>query len=354
MWSLMDKLHPQSLRLLALILVLILVVIFFGSVIDNYYSARLFNRISTSVAIIALIAAGQALVVLTRNIDLSVGSSVGFTAYFVGQMLADYPDLSPFITVALALAVGAVLGAVNGILVAYGRIPAIIVTLGTLALFRTMLVEYSNASSITTNELPEWLLELPRINVFSIGKLDFRLTVAITVAVVVVLHLFLGRLRLGRKFYAVGSNPEASVTAGINARWIVFLAFVLCGALSGLAGFMFLAKFGNITVVAGLGLELKSVAAVVVGGVNIFGGSGSVVGVLLGAVLVDLIDNSLVRWDLISEFWRDAMLGMLILLAVAADTLLQRRLIGARQRRAVQRQADLASETARKQSSAAP
>lgn len=354
MWSLMDKLHPQSLRLLALILVLILVVIFFGSVIDNYYSARLFNRISTSVAIIALIAAGQALVVLTRNIDLSVGSSVGFTAYFVGQMLADYPDLSPFFTVALALAVGAVLGAVNGILVAYGRIPAIIVTLGTLALFRTMLVEYSNASSITTNELPEWLLELPRINVFSIGKLDFRLTVAITVAVVVVLHLFLGRLRLGRKFYAVGSNPEASVTAGINARWIVFLAFVLCGALSGLAGFMFLAKFGNITVVAGLGLELKSVAAVVVGGVNIFGGSGSVVGVLLGAVLVDLIDNSLVRWDLISEFWRDAMLGMLILLAVAADTLLQRRLIGARQRRAVQRQADLASETARKQSSAAP
>ena len=97
--------------------------------------------------------------------------------------------------------------------------------------------------------------------------------------------------------------------------------------MAGLAGFMFLARFGTITVVAGLGFELKSVASAVVGGVNIFGGSGSVIGALIGAILVDLIDTSLVRWQLVSEFWREAVLGTLILLSVAADAVLMRRLV---------------------------
>jgi rhamnose transport system permease protein len=121
--------------------------------------------------------------------------------------------------------------------------------------------------------------------------------------------------------------------AGIDTRKTVFVAFVLAGALAGLGGFMFLARFGTITVVAGLGMELKSVAAAVVGGVNIFGGSGTVIGALLGAILVDLIDTSLVRWQLVSEFWREAVLGALILLSVAIDALLMRRLMAARQSR---------------------
>ena len=155
-------------------------------------------------------------------------------------------------------------------------------------------------------------------------------------AVVVAFHVMLSRLRFGRRIYAVGSNPEAAVTAGIPSQYVVFFAFVLCGALAGLAGFMFLARFGNITVVAGMGLELKSVAAVVVGGVNIFGGSGTVLGALLGAVLVDLIDNSLIRWAAISEFWRDGLLGLLILLAVAADTIVMRQLSRLRRRDSTQ------------------
>jgi rhamnose transport system permease protein len=112
--------------------------------------------------------------------------------------------------------------------------------------------------------------------------------------------------------------------AGINAKRVVLTAFTLSGMLAGLAGLIFLSKFGNITVVAGLGFELKSIAAVVVGGVNIFGGSGTILGVVLGTILVDTIDNSLTRWAIISEFWRDALLGMLIMLAVAADTFMTR------------------------------
>lgn len=324
--ALIRRFRPEQIRELVLVLLIILVLIFFGSQIENYYSARFFNRISTSVAIIAVVAIGQTLVVLTRNIDLSVGSVVGFTAYFVGQQLAHNNDISPPTAVLMAIGLGAALGAVNGALVAYGGVPSIIVTLGTLALYRTILVEYSDAQTVLTADLPQWLLDLPQVNLISFGNLDFRLMVGGMLAVVVVFQLVLAYLPYGRRLYAIGSNPEAARVAGFPAQRIVFLAFVLCGALAGLAGFMFLARFGNITVVAGLGLELSSVAAVVVGGVNIFGGSGTAVGALLGAILIDLIDNSLIRWAEVSEFWRDALLGLLILVAVATDAVIMNRL----------------------------
>ncbi len=324
--ALMRRFRPEQIRELVLVLLIILVILFFATQIENYFNARFFNRVSTSVAIIAVLAIGQILVVLTRNIDLSVGSIVGFTAYFVGQQLADNNQMTPLVAVLMAIGLGAAMGAFNGVLVAYGRVPAIIVTLGTLALYRTMLVEYSDAQTVLTADLPQWLLDLPRDNIFSIGGLDFRLMVGLMVAVVIIFQLVLSYLPYGRRLYAIGSNPEAARIAGFPSQRIVFMAFVLCGALAGLAGFMFLARFGNITVVAGLGLELSSVAAVVVGGANINGGSGTAIGVLLGAILIDLLDNSLIRWLEISEFWRDALLGLLILLAVAADFVIMNRL----------------------------
>ena len=225
----------------------------------------------------------------------------------------------------MAVGLGAALGACNGVLVAYCRVPAIIVTLGTLALYRTLLVEYSDAQTILTVNLPQWLIDLPRLNVASYERLHLRVVVAIMLVVAVLFQLLLRHSSFGRKLYAIGSSPEAAHNAGFPTQRLVFAAFVLCGALAGLTGFLFLARFGNITVVAGLGLELKSVAAVVVGGINIFGGSGSVLGAVLGACLIDLLENSLIRSLQISEFLRDALLGMLILAAVAADSVLMKR-----------------------------
>ncbi len=321
MWR---NLHPQTKRLLALACVLALTIIFFATQIDNYFSPRMFNRIATSSAVVLPIAIGQALVVMTRNIDLSVGSVVGIVAYITGEFLTGHSGMGMTATLLFSLALGAGLGALNGVLIAYGRVPSIIVTLGTLALFRSFLVEYSNARTITTGDLPPWLVDLPQVTAFSIGSLEIRAIVLFALAAAVVFGLALSRLRVARQLYAVGSNPDAATMAGINSASVVFTAFVLSGMLAGLAGFIFLAKFGNITVVAGLGFELKSVAAVVVGGVNIFGGSGSIVGVVMGTVLVDTIDNSLTRWAVVSEFWRDALLGILIMVAVTADTLMSR------------------------------
>jgi rhamnose transport system permease protein len=323
----MGKVSPTTLRVLALLAVFALTVAFFSTQIDNYLNARLFNRTSTSVAIIALIAVGQAFVVLTRNIDLSVGSIVGCVAYFVGGMVAANPEINPLLLVAFAIGAGAVLGALNGVLVAFVGLPSIIVTLATLAIFRSVLVQSSEGASITTDSLPDWLTGFAQANAFTLGEVQVRWMVVITLGVVLIAHLYLTRFRSGRQFFAVGSNPDAARFAGISMARTIFVAFVLSGALAGLAGFMFLSRFGNITVVAGLGFELKSVGAVVVGGVNIFGGSGSVIGVLIGASLIDLIDTSLVRWELVSEFWREAVLGFLILGAVVLDTVLSRRLI---------------------------
>jgi rhamnose transport system permease protein len=321
--SVLRKMHPQSLRVLALAIVLALLVAFFATQIEGYFSPRMLNRISTSAALILPIAVGQALVVMTRNIDLSVGWVVGLTAFVMGDVLGKY-DLGPVLTLLAFLAMGGACGAINGALVSYGRVPSIIVTLGTMTLFRWALVEYSDSRTITADSLPKWVVDLPQVTVFSIGTFEVRLLVVIALVSAAIFWVALSRLRAARKFYAVGSNPDAAMMAGIDSQRVVFTAFVLSGMMAGLGGMMFLARFGYITVVAGQGFELKSVAAVVVGGVNIFGGSGSIVGVVLGTVLIDTLENSLLRWQVISEFWRDALLGILIMLAVAADTFMTR------------------------------
>ena len=306
---------------MSLLLLIGVAIASFGSFIDGYYSFRTFNRIASAVAIITVVGVGQTLVVLTRNIDLSVGSIVGFTAYFVGTLIAAHNGINPFLAVAIAVALGAALGVVNGVIVAWGRVPAVVVTLGTLAIYRGVLVDLSGAKTVTSDSLPQWLINLPLVNVAPIGALDIRAAFILALVIVVIFQFGASYLSFARRFYAIGSNPEAAQLIGLPMKGVVFLAFVVCGALSGLGGFMFLVRFGNITVEAGRGLELSVIAAVVVGGVNVFGGSGTVWGAMLGAVLIGTLEQSLFRLG-ISEFWLNAVLGLLILLAVASDAVI--------------------------------
>ena len=317
--------RPEQIRELSLLLLIVVAVLCFGAEIDNYYTSRTFNRIASSVMIITVVAVGQTLVVVTRNIDLSVGSIVGCTAYFAGVRIAADNGLPPIVPVLIAVALGAAMGAVNGVLVAWGRVPSIIATLGTLAIFRGLLVDYSGARTVTTDSLPPWLVDLPRLDLFTVGGLHIKAMVALALAIVIVFQIATSYLNAARQFYALGSNPDAAALIGLPVRRIVFTAFVLSGALAGLAGFMTLARFGNITVEAGRGLELEVVAAAVVGGVNIFGGSGTVAGAMLGGVMIGTLEQSLLRLQ-INEFWRDAVMGLLILLAVASDAVILNRL----------------------------
>jgi rhamnose transport system permease protein len=319
-------LRPEQIRELSLAVIILTVVVFFATQVENYVSGRFFNRVSIGVAIVAIVAAGQALVIITRNIDLSVGSIVGVGAYVVGQFLSANPDAHPFVALLMALGLGGLLGLINGLLIAYGRVPAIIVTLGTMAMYRTFLIEYANAQTVTTEMLPEWAVNMPQATVFAAGDYDLRVLFAIAVGVILLLQVALTYLPWGRRLYAIGSNPEAARMAGLPVERITLVAYVACGALAGVGGFMYLGRYGTITVLAGQGLELSAIAAAVVGGVSTLGGSGTLLGALLGAVLVDLLDQSLGRWRAISEFWRDAVLGGLIFLAVASDLVILNRL----------------------------
>jgi rhamnose transport system permease protein len=326
MTSLRRSIRPEQVRELVLIVVILALIAFFGSQLNDYFSGRTFTRISTGLAILAVVAVGETLVFLTRNYDLSVGSIVGFTAFFVGTQLSVYHSLPPIAAVLLAVGTGALMGAFNGVLVAYGRVPAIIVTLGTMAIYRSLLVEYPGNKIVQISALPAWLQEFSSANVLVLGEFELRLIVAVALAVVLIFQLILTFLPYGRRLYAIGSNPEAARVAGFPSQRIVFFAFVLSGALAGLAGFMFLGRFGNLTVVAAVGMELQAIGAVVVGGASTMGGSGTAFGTLLGATLIGLLDQSLRRWPIISEFWRDALLGLLILLAVAGDMAIMNRL----------------------------
>jgi rhamnose transport system permease protein len=319
-------LRPEQIRELSLVLLILAVLMFFGTQIDGYLSPRFFNRIAADVAILAVVAVGETLVVLTRNVDLSVGSIVGFTAYFIGTYLANNKDLNPLLVVLFAIGLGALLGVINGAIIAYGRVPAIITTLGTLAIYRAVLVELSGAKTVVIDAMPKWVQDLPSQTFVSIAGFDIRPLALIALLVVIAFQLVLSFTQFGRRLYAIGSNPDGARFAGLPSERVVFLAFVLCGALSGLAGFMFLARFGNITVVAAQGMELQVVAAVVVGGVNIFGGQGTMLGALLGVMLINILQQSLIRMPQISQFWIDALLGVLILIAVATDALILNRL----------------------------
>jgi rhamnose transport system permease protein len=319
------RLSPDRIKELILLGIIAGSVVVFGTIVDGYLSGRFFNRVTTSVVIVGILAAAQALVIFSRNIDLSVGSIVGVAAYLTADFLAANSWANPVMAMVIAMAVGAVLGAFNGILVAYGKVPAIIVTLGTLALFRTLISLYSGGANVTAAVLPDWVLGFNNISVFSVAGFDLRLVFLILVGVVVILQWALRGLRPGRRLYAIGSNPDAAQQAGLAAPRLVWLSFVGAGSLAGLAGFMFMVRAGTISATAGSGLELEAVAAAVVGGVSIFGGSGTMFGAFLGALLIDTLELSLVRVPDVSEFWRDAALGILILLAVIFDAALQRR-----------------------------
>lgn len=327
MKRLTNYLRPEQLREFSLIFLMILVFVFFGTQIEGYFSPRIFNRVTSDVAIIAVVAFGETLVLLTRNFDLSVGSVVGLTAFFTGKLLSFYPETMPVLSLVFAIGLGGILGAVNGLLTAFGRVPSLIVTLGTLAIYRSILVAFpAGTKNVVTHELPEWLLNLGQTNIFTIGDFNVRPVLVVALVMLVLLQLTIMYTRFGRRLYAIGSNPEAAEIGGLPSQRLIFLTFLMSGAIAGLGGFMFLVRYGDLTPAAAQGMELQVIAAAVVGGVSILGGSGTMIGAFLGAMLINLLQQSLLRWPVISNFWVGALLGILILISVTIDSVIMNRL----------------------------
>jgi rhamnose transport system permease protein len=310
-------------RELSLLIVMVALGAFVFAQAPQFLSASNLSQVSILAAIIAIAAVGQATVVLTRNVDLSVDATMGLVAFSVADLLRTHTLALPLAMV-YGVGLGVVLGLVNGTIVSVFRVPAIVATLGSMSVYRGLTFLVAGGRQVSLSDLPPEYINLARANAFGVPLFVILAVVIITIAGVV-----LQQTRLGRQVYAVGSNPEAAAILGIRSRLVVFTAFAVCGLLAGLAGVLWGARFGTINATAANGVVLQVVAAVVVGGVNIFGGSGTVYGAGLGALFLGLIANALTLLRL-SQFWLQAIYGAVILLAVAADAVIVRRLQRAR------------------------
>jgi rhamnose transport system permease protein len=286
------------------------------------------SQVAVQASIIAVAAVGEALVVLTRNVDLSVEATIGLVAYAVARLL-ELNAVTPLEAMAIGVVLGLVLGMVNGAIITLFKVPSIVATLGTLSIFRGLDYLVAGSHQVPVAGLPDGFTDA------STGSfLGPPIFVVIAFAIVLVGSALMRSTRFGRQLYAVGSNPEAADVLGIRSRLVVFTAFSLCGLLAGAAGVMWVIEYGTINGTAATGVVLSVVAAVVVGGVNIFGGSGSLAGAAIGALFLGFIANALILVGL-SQFWLQAIYGLVILGAVSADAIILRRV----QRAAIEQRA---------------
>ena len=272
-----------------------------------------------SPSLLLLLAIGQMVVIVTRNVDLSVGSTLGLSAYLTGRLFIDHPGIPIWLVFVTGLVFGGLLGCVNGLLVTLFKVPALVITLGTMYAFRGALVHWAGSKQIYASNLPESFQNLGTQQVLTIPVLTI-----IGLVVLALVGYYLWNARGGRELYAIGSDPEAAVLYGLPVSRRVFGAFVLCGALAGLAGVVQDARYSTATSSTGQGMELQAVAAVVIGGVAIFGGSGSVYGAAIGAFLLITINAALPIIG-IPEFWQGAVVGALILGSICLDRFLAQR-----------------------------
>ena len=285
--------------------------------VPHFFSAKVAVDLFLGVSVIALLAIAQTFVIVMRHIDLSVGSTVGFAAFLIGDSYSKGFGLE--VSMLLAIGLGVTVGAVNGFLVAYLKLPSLVVTLASLYIVRGIFNEFASGETIIESEVP------PVVNWLGLNRL-FGVPYLFIIGLVVLLiaGLVMKRVKAARDLYAIGSNPAAAELAGIPVARRVLFAFMSTGALTGLAGALLLGRFNSANPNSGLGLELLVVAACVVGGVTIAGGAGSVFGAFFGALLLQGITLSIGALG-IPQFWQQAVNGSLIIGAIALDRYLSTR-----------------------------
>ncbi|MGV1772132.1 ABC transporter permease [Agrobacterium vitis] len=306
-------------REIALGVIILLLIAGFSTRADGFASPGNLATIFNDTSILIILALAQMTVILTKSIDLSVAANLAFSGMAVAMMDSNFPGLPLVLLIGMAVLIGAALGAINGYLVWLLQIPPIVVTLGTLTIYRGMAFVLSGGAWVNAHQMTPDFLNLPRIVIIGLPVLAW-----IAVIVVIAMAVVLGRTTFGRATYAAGGNATAAVYAGIDIGWTRFLAFVLSGGLAGLCGYLWVSRYAVAYVDIASGFELDSVAACVIGGISIAGGIGSVAGTVLGALFLGVIKNALPVIG-ISPFAQMAISGVVIVLAVVFNARAERR-----------------------------
>lgn len=274
--------------------------------------------------LIAVAAMGQLLVIATGGIDISIGSILGFCGIGIGLILKTNPELPLFVVFAVGLGLGFALGVVNASIITWAKVSPLIVTIGTLAAFRGLTFMLSKGEQIDSSMLPDRLTSLANEGI-DLGGINFSWLLLISLAVAAITALVLRYTVFGRNLFAFGSNPTAAHLRGISGNTITFWVYTVSGALAGVAGVMYAARFGFVNPLsAGQNFELTVIAAVAIGGAKLTGGTGSVLGALLGCLLLSCINVGLSVLG-IDANWQMLAYGVVIIVAVLVDGLSQRR-----------------------------
>jgi ribose transport system ATP-binding protein/rhamnose transport system ATP-binding protein len=282
------------------------------------------TSLAMDASLLTIATLAQLLVLATRNIDLSVASIIGLSAYCSALVMTTDPAIGIFAGVIAGCALGFACGVFNGVIIAYGRVPAIVVTLGTMSVYRGLDSLWTGGRQISADKVPQAWLDMTSAHIFGVP-----LMVVIALAIMVVAAFLLRRTALGRQIFAIGSNPAGADLIGIPSRRLVVVAFSTAGALAGFAGALWASRYATIDARVAYGYELTVIAAAVVGGVAIRGGAGTVPGIVLGALTLLVIRNGLILVR-VDPLWLQGVYGLVILAAIGMDALVSRRAGGAR------------------------
>lgn len=307
-------------REISLVAVLVVLFIAFSLLSPRFASFSTVAQVLNSMSIVVIVGIGLALVLMTRNIDVSVGSMVGLTAYFAADLAVKNPQLPTIVVILASVLLGLVLGSVNGLIVATLGVPSIMVTLGTLYIYRGIDSILAGSNQVTAQSIAGSYGDVASWNLFGIPGL-----VVYAFIIGAIAHIFIRSTYSGRSVLAIGSNPGAAGKMGIPSRRTVFAVFAISGALCGFAGVLWGARYGTVDSSVAQGYELVVLAAVVVGGVSVNGGSGSIGGVFVGAAVLSVISTGLALVN-VSQFWLQAIQGTVIVLAIVSDSIIRSRI----------------------------
>ncbi len=313
----LGKLKQRRETSLIVLIALLLVVVTMRS--PGFVSGKNIQRIVNDTSILVMVSIGQFFVILAGGIDLSVGSIIGFSGMAASMLNESNPALPAVVVLLAGVSIGMLLGAINGFVVAFGKVPPIIVTLGSMSIFRGLTFVLSKGQWVTAHEMTESYMQLPHGNFLGISNLIWW-----GIVVSVALYYFSNYTRSGRQVFAIGGNKTAAKFVGINERKITMMIFTISGLVSGLAGVMWTARYAAAVNETATGFELQTVAACVIGGVSIAGGSGAVPGVILGALFIGIINNALPVVNL-SPFYQLLIQGTIVLFAMLINTVSEKR-----------------------------
>jgi len=313
------KMNVGKLRELGMIGFIIIIAIFVQMRNPRFLTLENINDLIKNAAILSILAVGMMMVMITRGIDLSIGATLALSGMIASLTVSVNPNMSPIIAIGIGIGVGTLCGAVVGGLVSKGGIYPIIATLGMMSVYRGLTFLASKGKWISAQQMPVSFKAIATSPIFGINTLIF-----IAIIIYIISYYFINHTRTGRKIYAVGSNPESARVSGINNNRILFMVYTIMGALSGLAGVLWVSKFASAQGDTASGYELTVIAACVLGGVNSAGGSGTISGILIGSLLIGILNNALPLIN-VSPFWQQAIQGGIILTAVIVNTIVKRR-----------------------------